>query len=252
MSSGRVGVFRAPGQRANERVAPCPRGCMRPCARGQRSPHTSTSRHVAVVGVCWRLCATSAGIFPRNCLPSPPSISFLPVPRISFPLHLFLSHRTTPPLNPSPPAGVGDFTKINVPKGDAGGELDPHGACFLSFGWIFFVDGCRSRIPCRPIASPDHPHSLAVPPCRLHVTYNVVALSPHHIVYNIVACSRALLSTRAPSPTIPPSSIIASPKTACSLSSRHGRVDTYRRGREREPDRWARVFERVWADAADP
>ncbi|KAJ7765851.1 carbohydrate-binding module family 13 protein [Mycena maculata] len=24
--------------------------------------------------------------------------------------------------------GVGDFTKINVPKGDAGGELDPHGA----------------------------------------------------------------------------------------------------------------------------
>jgi len=24
--------------------------------------------------------------------------------------------------------GVGDFTKINIPKGDAGGELDPHGA----------------------------------------------------------------------------------------------------------------------------
>jgi len=24
--------------------------------------------------------------------------------------------------------GVGDFTKINVPKGDEGGELDPHGA----------------------------------------------------------------------------------------------------------------------------
>jgi hypothetical protein len=24
--------------------------------------------------------------------------------------------------------GQGDFTKINVPKGDAGGELDPHGA----------------------------------------------------------------------------------------------------------------------------
>jgi hypothetical protein len=24
--------------------------------------------------------------------------------------------------------GVGDFTKINIPRGDAGGELDPHGA----------------------------------------------------------------------------------------------------------------------------
>ena len=24
--------------------------------------------------------------------------------------------------------GQGDFTKINVPQGDAGGELDPHGA----------------------------------------------------------------------------------------------------------------------------
>jgi hypothetical protein len=24
--------------------------------------------------------------------------------------------------------GVGDLTKINVPAGDAGGELDPHGA----------------------------------------------------------------------------------------------------------------------------
>lgn len=24
--------------------------------------------------------------------------------------------------------GVGDLTKLNIPKGDAGGELDPHGA----------------------------------------------------------------------------------------------------------------------------
>jgi hypothetical protein len=25
-------------------------------------------------------------------------------------------------------SGVGDLTKINIPAGDAGGELDPHGA----------------------------------------------------------------------------------------------------------------------------
>jgi hypothetical protein len=24
--------------------------------------------------------------------------------------------------------GVGDFTKVNIPRGDAGGEFDPHGA----------------------------------------------------------------------------------------------------------------------------
>jgi hypothetical protein len=25
-------------------------------------------------------------------------------------------------------SGWGDLTKLNIPKGDAGGELDPHGA----------------------------------------------------------------------------------------------------------------------------
>jgi hypothetical protein len=36
--------------------------------------------------------------------------------------------------------GVGDFTKINIPKGDSGGELDDRGADGLSFLLLSFFD----------------------------------------------------------------------------------------------------------------
>ena len=47
--------------------------------------------------------------------------------------------------------GYGDLTKINIPRGDSGGELDPHGAdgngaCLLSrFGRAFFTLVARRR-----------------------------------------------------------------------------------------------------------
>ncbi len=56
--------------------------------------------------------------------------------------------------------GVGDLTKINIPQGDAGGELDPHGAdgngelqnsgfcsvCYHSAGTCAIVQGGLARV----------------------------------------------------------------------------------------------------------
>jgi hypothetical protein len=42
-------------------------------------------------------------------------------------------------------SGVGDLTKVNIPAGDAGGELDPHGAT----GNGMTEYRLRSRCACR-------------------------------------------------------------------------------------------------------
>ena len=71
--------------------------------------------------------------------PNVPRPVVAPAPSLTGPLKVSTSSR---PLNTSRSASVGDFTKINVPKGDSGGDLDNKSAdgkffLLLSFDGIF-------------------------------------------------------------------------------------------------------------------